>query len=116
MFAFLQLLCFHSRGFRTFKIVCDFASKTNVAKHECPTRQHFKDNLYLFGCQWKESSGNFGIDFQGLDVTHNILAYHPDFDSSDENTHSQDLTHSQDSNTPRKVRRIEAEDDDDEGS
>ena len=105
MFACLQLLCFNSQDFRTFKIVCDFASKNDVAKHECPTRQHFQDNLYLFGCKWKKRSGNFGIDFQGLDATHNIVAYHPDFDSPDKNTHSQDP------NAPRKTRRIEVEDD-----
>ncbi len=110
MFAFLQLLCFNSRNFGTFKIVCDFASDTDVAKRDCPTRQHFKDNLYLFGCRWKCSSGNFGIDFQGLDITHNILAYNPDFDSPEVNTQSLDQ------NTSRKVRRIVIDNEDDEGS
>jgi hypothetical protein len=111
MFAFLQLLCFHSQNFGTYKIVCDFASKTNVAKLEVPTRHHFKENLYIFGCEWKKSAGNFGIDFQGLDVTHNILNYHPDFDS---NTPANDPDFN--SNTPWKLRRIQADEDDEEGS
>ena len=109
MLEFLQILCFHSRDFGTYKIVCDFASKTNKSRLQVPTRQHFIENLFLFGCEWKESSGNFGIDFQGLDLTHNILDYNPD--SLDENT-----TATTTSTSSNKIRRIQMEENEDEES